>query len=131
MENQCFNCGNIFDIPEEYIGKNVKCQKCEKTFLVKKLVLIQRPKKSDDNKTIEDDSIKWNFWDDLLGNKKIICPNPNCGYKGYAKTKNRGSLIIGLFLCLFFLLPGILYLAFKSGQRYSCPKCGLQIACDN
>jgi hypothetical protein len=63
--------------------------------------------------------------------KQIICPNTNCGYKGPAKAKPRGSTFIGLFLCLFFLLPGLIYFTFKSGYRYSCPKCGLQIAADN
>lgn len=62
---------------------------------------------------------------------EIICPNPNCGYRGPAKKKARGSFLVGLILCLFFLLPGILYFMFKSGYRYSCPKCGLQTGVDN
>jgi len=61
----------------------------------------------------------------------MICPNPNCGYQGPARRKARGSILVGLVLCLFFLLPGILYFMLKSGYRYSCPKCGLQIAADN
>ena len=63
--------------------------------------------------------------------KDIICPNPNCGYVGPPKKVARGSCLIGLFLCLFFLLPGILYFMFKSGYRYICPKCGMQIRVDN
>ena len=61
----------------------------------------------------------------------IICPNPNCGYKGQPAKKSRGSVLVGLILCLFFLLPGIIYFMFKSGYRYSCPKCGLQVSVDN
>jgi len=61
----------------------------------------------------------------------MICPNPNCGYEGRAKKRSRGSIIVGIILCLFFLLPGILYFMFKSGYRYYCPKCGLQIGADN
>ena len=61
----------------------------------------------------------------------MICPNPNCGYRGKPKRKARGSVLVGLLLLCFFLLPGILYFIFKSGYRYSCPKCGLQIAADN
>jgi len=57
----------------------------------------------------------------------IICPNNRCGYKGPAKKKARGSVIVGLFLCFFFLLPGLLYFMFKGGYRYICPKCGLQV----
>jgi len=61
---------------------------------------------------------------------KIICPNPNCGYTGRAKKKARGSFVVGLFLCLFFLLPGILYFIFKGGYRYICPHCGVQVRSD-
>ncbi|MGB5217568.1 MAG: hypothetical protein WBN66_04640 [Smithella sp.] len=63
--------------------------------------------------------------------KTIICPNVNCGYKGEAKKIRRGSTLIGLILCLFFLIPGIIYFIIKSGYRYTCPKCGLQIRTDN
>ena len=61
----------------------------------------------------------------------MICPNSNCGYEGKPKKKARGSFVIGLVLCLFFLLPGIIYFMLKSGYRYYCPKCGMQIANDN
>jgi hypothetical protein len=63
--------------------------------------------------------------------KKIICPNANCGYKGEAKKIARGSFIIGIILCLFFILPGLLYFIFKGGYRYVCPKCGMKIDSDN
>ena len=61
----------------------------------------------------------------------IICPNNRCRYRGPAKEKARGSVLVGLFLCCFFLLPGILYFMLKSGYRYSCPNCGMQIGSDN
>lgn len=60
----------------------------------------------------------------------IICPNPNCGYVGKPKKTSRGSLIVGFVLLLFFLLPGILYFMLKSGYRYSCPRCGMQVRSD-
>ena len=63
--------------------------------------------------------------------RHIICPNANCGYKGKARKQARGSLLVGLFLCCFFLLPGILYFMLKSGYRYICPQCGMQIGSDN
>jgi hypothetical protein len=62
---------------------------------------------------------------------EIICPNGNCGYKGPPKKKSRGSVIVGLLLCFFFLLPGIIYFIVRSGYRYYCPKCGLQLASDS
>ena len=62
--------------------------------------------------------------------RKIICPNPNCGYKGKPKKEARGSTAVGCLLCLLMLLPGLLYFAFKGGYRYRCPKCGCEIAAD-
>lgn len=63
--------------------------------------------------------------------RHIICPNPNCGYKGPATQIARGNALIGFLLCFFFLLPGILYFMFMSGYRYVCPQCGLQVGSDN
>ena len=65
-----------------------------------------------------------------LHEKDIICPNPNCGYKGRAKKVARGNTLVGIILLCFFILPGLLYFMFKSGYRYVCPKCGMQISAD-
>ena len=67
----------------------------------------------------------------MLFAKKIICPNQNCGYKGSAKKKSRGSTVIGLILLCFGILPGILYFMLKSGYNYSCPQCGVQVGSDS
>ncbi len=63
--------------------------------------------------------------------KKIICPNPKCDFTGKPSKKARGSTLVGLILCLFFLLPGIIYFIFKSGYRYYCPNCGIQVGNQN
>jgi hypothetical protein len=60
-----------------------------------------------------------------------ICPNPNCHYEGPPRKVARGSVLVGIVLLFFFLLPGILYLIFMQGYRYYCPKCGLQIRSEN
>ena len=57
----------------------------------------------------------------------IICPNPNGRYEGPPRKVARGSILVGVVLLLFFILPGILYFIFMQGYRYDCPKCGLQI----
>jgi DNA-directed RNA polymerase subunit RPC12/RpoP len=62
--------------------------------------------------------------------RKIICPNPNCGFKGLAKAKSRGSNFVLIVLLFFFIIPGILYMLFKGGYTYSCPNCGIQIGSD-
>ena len=63
--------------------------------------------------------------------RNIICPNPNCGFRGKARRRARGNTFIGLILCLFFLIPGVLYFIFKSGYRYFCPNCNMQIGSDS
>lgn len=63
--------------------------------------------------------------------RDIICPNPNCGYRGRPKRQARGSAVIGLILLCLFIVPGILYCLFRGGYRYTCPKCGMQIAVEN
>jgi len=58
---------------------------------------------------------------------EIICPNPNCGYKGKPEIKTRGSSLVGIVLLLLWLIPGVLYLIFYKKTYYICPKCGTQI----
>ena len=62
---------------------------------------------------------------------QIICPNPNCGYRGEARREKRGSTALGCLLTLLALVPGIIYFALKSGYRYYCPRCGFQVGSDN
>jgi|GEM_PF-6979231 len=57
----------------------------------------------------------------------IICPNPNCGYRGKPRRRARGSLFLLVFLFCLFIIPGLLYLMFRSGYVLICPRCGLQI----
>jgi|WetSurMetagenome_2_1015567.scaffolds.fasta_scaffold00088_55 hypothetical protein len=56
---------------------------------------------------------------------------PDCGYIGPPRKKSRGSVLVGLILCCFFIIPGIFYFMLKSGYRSYCPRCGLQISADN
>ena len=61
----------------------------------------------------------------------IICPNPQCGYQGPSQRLPRGNTAVGCILLIFFVIPGIFYFMLKSGYRYVCPKCGLQVRSDN
>ena len=61
----------------------------------------------------------------------MICPNPQCGYQGAAQRVPRGNTGIGCLLLLLFIIPGIFYFILRSGYRYVCPKCGMQIRADN
>jgi hypothetical protein len=63
----------------------------------------------------------------IMKAKAIICPNCQCLYRGEPRKEPRGSVLIGLLLCLFFLAPGLLYFGLTEGYRYYCPQCGLQL----
>ncbi len=83
---------------------------------------------------------------------KIICQNPNCGYSGYALSKEKGSLFMFLFLIflgaipyvyairkekesLLLLVIGIIpvsiYYIFKGGNYHICPKCRMEVCEDH
>jgi hypothetical protein len=64
---------------------------------------------------------------ELEETSEIICPNPNCGYRGKPAKKSKGSTLIGLILLLFGILPGVIYFIFGKKTYYICPKCGIQI----
>jgi hypothetical protein len=52
----------------------------------------------------------------------IICPHANCHYQGPPRKVPRGSVLVGLLLLLFFIIPGVLYFIFMQGYRYYCPR---------
>lgn len=56
-----------------------------------------------------------------------ICPNPNCGYRGPAIRKPRGSLIVAILLCVLFLPFGLLYILLYHGDTLTCPRCHNQL----
>lgn len=45
MNTQCPNCQRIFDIPEPYIGREIKCEKCHKSFIAKEYKEVIKPAK--------------------------------------------------------------------------------------
>ena len=48
----------------------------------------------------------------------------NCGFLWKPSTDSRGSCLLLLFLLLFFLIPGLLYLAWMLFSKVEiCPKC--------
>jgi len=67
----------------------------------------------------------------VRGPEDIICPNPNCRYEGPPRKVARGSILVGVLLLCFFILPGLLYFIFMQGYCFYCPKCGLQIRSEN
>lgn len=58
---------------------------------------------------------------------QVICPNPNCGYRGIPDKKGKTNILFFFVLFCFFMVPGILYALFTRGYNYSCPQCGNKI----
>lgn len=58
---------------------------------------------------------------------EIVCHNPNCGFVGRPTRKNRGSVIVAVFLLLVGVLPGLLYILAMSGYDYFCPRCHMKL----
>lgn len=61
----------------------------------------------------------------------IICPNPNCGYRGPPTTTATGGssgCLLLILLCLG-IVPGILYLLLAGRAQYigSCPQCRVTV----
>jgi predicted RNA-binding Zn-ribbon protein involved in translation (DUF1610 family) len=58
---------------------------------------------------------------------RLTASCPNCGYQGEATTEYRGSGAFGCLLMLLFILPGLIYLAWRSSTAYArCPQCGAE-----
>lgn len=58
---------------------------------------------------------------------QIICPNPNCGYRGKGvRTDGTSGCLFMLFLCIG-VVPGLLYLILCGKPEIICPKCGMKI----
>lgn len=58
---------------------------------------------------------------------KIICQNQNCGFRGVGKASGGKDIGIFLILCLFGIIPGIIYIIWPSPKKLVCPNCGMQV----
>jgi hypothetical protein len=57
----------------------------------------------------------------------IVCPNPNCRYRGQGKQVARGSFLVAAILLLLGVIPGVLYILIYEGYRLTCPQCGIDV----
>ena len=55
--------------------------------------------------------------------KNVICPNPNCGYKGPSRPVSKGDVLIFLLLTILGVIPGLIYALACGGYIYLCPVC--------
>ena len=57
----------------------------------------------------------------------IVCPNPNCGYRGKGVRRQDGDITILILLLLLALLPGIIYAMFCRRSYLVCPSCVMKV----
>lgn len=66
----------------------------------------------------------------LIGERKkdnIICPNPNCGYRGRGKRiGGQSGCLLVILLCLG-IIPGLIYMMFSGASGIQCPRCGMRV----
>jgi hypothetical protein len=69
------------------------------------------------------------FTTDAKGNSvSIICPNPNCGFRGEVEPQGGTDGCLFAVLLFFGIIPGILYILICGGMhKIICPKCGMRI----
>jgi len=67
-------------------------------------------------------------WKESQNIPKIICTNPNCGYKGEPCREKQFSLLVFFGLCLLWLLPGIIYAIAVPTYKYWCPECKTRLS---
>ena len=130
---ECPGCNQPLDAPEELANQLIECPTCKETIEVPIRTHPLKPQASAPPRPPPNSPLQSRVAvsQPVLRSGDIICPNPNCGYTGPTRKQARGSLIMGLILCCFFLIPGLLYFMLMSGYRYYCPKCSLQVGNDN
>ena len=57
----------------------------------------------------------------------IVCPNPNCGYRGSGKPAGSKSGCLLIILLCLGIIPGLIYLLFFGKSGIICPRCGIRI----
>ena len=57
---------------------------------------------------------------------QIVCPNPNCGYRGPAARVRKGSAGLAVLLFLVFFPAAIVYILFTR-DWFLCPECRMRL----
>lgn len=113
---RCPGCGKGMAVDDSDAGKQFKCPVCG--------VVSHVPQTTASCSHLSEYSPPNGYsWSD----KTMICPNPNCGYRGRAISKPKGERAVAYILMALFIVPGLIYAMFFSGDRYFCPKCRSEV----
>lgn len=109
IQFKCQTCGQEMSVPDSLLGQLEACPACEA------LVAVPGPYQPEVPAS----------WREPIsrGGTVYICPNPNCGYRGPAVRKARGSIIVAILLWVLFFPAGLIYSIVNSGYSRTCPRC--------
>jgi len=129
---ECANCGRSIGRLEQprIWGDNVVCGACH-SILSSDAGTDPEPaeEETDVTQALAYATPNSRYFAGALG-QSIICPNPNCGYRGFSNRRANGSMVLAVILLLLWLVPGILYLIFCGGYSLWCPQCNQKVRDD-
>ena len=154
MKFNCKYCGQPLEAPNDMLGEIIDCPKCQRSILIpESTTIIHLPSPPPLSKTkscpfcAEDilfEAIKCKHCGEMLtpgiehqqkqtksrqmpnvARGEVLCPN--CHGIVVPKRKSKGNFLVFLILCLFWILPGVIYFIAMYGYTYSCPQCGNRI----
>jgi hypothetical protein len=106
----CQICKEEMSVPDSLIGQFEACPTCKTIVAVPGWSKPEVP-------------AAWLAPGPRTGGPMYICPNPNCGYRGPAVRKARGSLIVAILLWVLIWPVGLVYSLMNQGYRQTCPRC--------
>ena len=106
----CQICKEEMSVPDSLVGQFEACPTC------RTLVPVPGPYKPAV-------PASWSTPVPRTGPGIYICPNPNCGYRGPAVRKARGSLIVAILLWVLIWPVGLVYSLMNQGYSQTCPHC--------
>jgi len=151
----CKYCKQPLEAPEEMIGDIIDCPQCQRSIVIRETETVISPSPSTlpITKTkscpfcaedIRFEAIKCKHCGEMLVSEiapqpkqiksrqmpnvakgEVLCPNCHCIV--VPKRKSKGNFLVFLILCLFWILPGVIYFIAMYGYKYSCPQCGNRI----
>jgi hypothetical protein len=119
---ECPKCTQSIDAPEELANQLTECPTCKETIEVP---MRSRPPKAPTPppQAPQPPVVPPPPKRQLPPSGQEICET--CGSVGFAVTQTKGSLLTELILWLFFLLPGMIYSAWRLTTRQKvCRHCG-------
>jgi len=110
----CGRCGAVLVVPTDTEGQMVTCPTCRQEVQARRLSIWSRP-------------IIGRSSSSRRPGAAIICPNPNCGYRGPCVIVQNGSTLCLILWFILGIVPGLIYAFFFYNVKTYCPQCSLPL----